>query len=382
MKPIIIIVACDIKNGIAKDGNIPWFYKKDLDHFRKTTTQCEESKINAVIMGKNSWKTIPEKYRGLSNRFNVVVSTTMTDEELITDNKTNTPAIVARSFDDALDFCEHTDNISNIFICGGERIYQEAIRNKVITESYITLINKDYQCTSFFPMDEYTNFIKTECMIDMKVLDISPNDDLQFMHTKIEYNPDEYQYLNLLKTIIKQDRQGRNTRNSPVFSIFGPQIEFNLANGFPLLTTKKMFWRGIVEELLFFLRGQTDTKLLSDKNVHIWDPNTTREFLDSRKLYDYAVGDMGPMYGFVWRHQGCEYEGCDKDYTNKGFDQLKMVIDLLLNDPTSRRTLMTTYDPSKVDESVLAPCHGIAIQFYVQNNYLSCKMYQRQIGRL
>ena len=121
--------------------------------------------------------------------------------------------------------------------------------------------------------------------------------------------------------------------------------------------------------------------MLSSKGVKIWEGNTTREFLDSRNL-TYDVGDMGPMYGFNWRHFGTPYKGCSEDYTGKGLDQLSQCLDLIRNDPFSRRIIMTTYNPACAEEGVLYPCHGLVVQFYVEmladgKRSLSCHMYQR-----
>ena len=186
----------------------------------------------------------------------------------------------------------------------------------------------------------------------------------------------EKAYLALLASILKEDSEGRNTRNGKVFSIFGPTLEVDLREGFPLLTTKRMFWKGIVEELLFFLRGDTDASKLATAGVHIWDGNTTPEFLASRGL-PYEEGDMGPMYGWNWRFFGAAYEGKKISYKGKGFDQLAEVLQLLKEDPTSRRIMMTTFDPSKVKEAVLPPCHSLILQFYVKDGFLSACMYQR-----
>lgn len=223
--------------------------------------------------------------------------------------------------------------------------------------------------------EQYNNHTNTN-----HINDTNDTNDINYKFNcyNINYNnKDEYQYLELLKQILNTDNKGRNTRNAPTYSIFGPQIEFNLQNGFPLLTTKKMFWRGIVEELLFFLKGDTNSNHLTEKNVNIWVPNTTRDFLDSRKLYDYEIGDMGPMYGWNWRHCSADYMGMNSVYTNKGFDQLKDILLQLKNDPYSRRIMMSSFDPSNVIKSVLVPCHGIVIQFYVNDNIMDCKMYQR-----
>lgn len=202
--------------------------------------------------------------------------------------------------------------------------------------------------------------------------------------TKVEnlsQNKDEDAYLYLLQKILEEDKIGRETRNAPTYSIFGPQLEFSLLSEndiiLPLLTTKRMFLRGIFEELIFFIKGDTNTKHLEERDINIWKGNTSREFLNSRELFDYPEGDMGPMYGFNWRHFGASYFNCTFNYEDKGYDQLAELLKNLINEPNSRRHLLTTYDPSKVSQSVLAPCHGIAIQFYVSDGFLDCKMLQR-----
>ena len=144
------------------------------------------------------------------------------------------------------------------------------------------------------------------------------------------------------------------------------------------MTTKKVFFRGVFEELLFFLRGDTNSNHLSEKGVKIWEGNTSRDFLDKVGLGHYKVGDTGPMYGFQLKYFNTKYEGADTDYTGRGIDQLQYVLDLLKNDPYSRRIIMTTYNPIQKFEGVLFPCHGLFIQFYVEgDNKLSCMMTQR-----
>ncbi|VVB69963.1 Thymidylate synthase [uncultured archaeon] len=139
--------------------------------------------------------------------------------------------------------------------------------------------------------------------------------------------------------------------------------------------------KSVIEELLFFLRGDTNTKHLEEKGVNIWKYNTSREFLDSVKLNHYDVGDMGAMYGYQWIHYGAKYDTCNHDYSGKGVNQIDLCIDLLINDPFSRRIIMTDFNPIQVNEGCLYPCHSIIIQFYVRKldsiNYVSIQMYQR-----
>lgn len=164
------------------------------------------------------------------------------------------------------------------------------------------------------------------------------------------------QYLDLLREIrdngvTKTDRTGVGTK-----SIFGHQMRFNLQDGFPLLTTKKVFLKGIIYELLWFLKGDTNIKFLTDNNVHIWD-----EWADEN-------GDLGYVYGKQWR----SWETTD----GRVIDQISQVVDLIKNHPDSRRILVTAWNPAEIDKMALPPCHCL-FQFYVADGKLSCQLYQR-----
>jgi thymidylate synthase len=188
----------------------------------------------------------------------------------------------------------------------------------------------------------------------------------------------EQQYLDLIKNILDNGtwEEGRNGRTK---SIFGNSMRFDLTNGkIPILTTKKTAWKTCLKELLWFIRGETDNKLLQDQGVHIWDGNTTREFLDSRGL-NYREGLIGPGYGFQWRNFNAPYDPETGGPAEKGIDQLQQIIDAL-KDPaqrTSRRLVMTAWNPVQLNEMALPPCH-ILCQFNVHDgNKLSCSLYQR-----
>jgi thymidylate synthase len=190
---------------------------------------------------------------------------------------------------------------------------------------------------------------------------------------------EEHQYLNLIDNILKNGtwEEGRNGKTK---SIFGSMMRFSLKDGkIPILTTKKTAWKTCLKELLWFIRGETDNKLLQTQNVHIWDGNTTREFLDSRGLHHYREGLIGPGYGFQWRHFNAEYDKETGGPVEKGVDQLQQIIDAL-KDPaqrTSRRLVMSAWNPCQLNEMALPPCH-ILCQFNVHDgNKLSCCMTQR-----
>jgi thymidylate synthase len=200
-----------------------------------------------------------------------------------------------------------------------------------------------------------------------------------------KYSHEEYQYLNLLEDILENGtwEEGRNGR---VKSVFGRSMRFSLKDGkIPILTTKKTAWKTCLKELLWFIRGETDAKLLQAQGVHIWDGNGSREFLDSRGLTDYEVCELGPIYGRQWRQFNKPYickKNCEENKDNnnyEGIDQLQQIIDAL-KDPKqriSRRLVMTAWNPCQLDQMVLPPCH-VLCQFNVHDgNKLSCALYQR-----
>ena len=192
-------------------------------------------------------------------------------------------------------------------------------------------------------------------------------------------NHEEYQYLDLIKRIINEGSKEKG-RNGNTLSVFGNMMRFSLKNNIiPLLTTKKLAWKTCFRELIWFIEGKTDNYSLNKKGVHIWDDNSSRDFLDNRGLRHYPEGVLGPIYGFQWRHFNAEYTGANTDYSNQGIDQLQNIINDL-KDPekqTSRRLIMTAWNPCQLDEMALPPCH-IMCQFNVtEGKYLSCALYQR-----
>jgi len=190
-------------------------------------------------------------------------------------------------------------------------------------------------------------------------------------------NFDEIQYLDAIKKILlsgclKKDRTGTGT-----LSIFGMQMRYDLRDStMPLLTTKRVFFRGLAEELLWFIKGSTNAKLLAEKDVHIWDANGSREFLDNLGLTEREEGDLGPVYGFQWRHFGAEYTTMHDNYDDQGVDQLQQVIDQIKTNPDDRRIIMSAWNPKDLPKMALPPCHALC-QFYVANGELSCQLYQR-----
>ncbi|KAJ3097852.1 Thymidylate synthase [Phlyctochytrium planicorne] len=206
---------------------------------------------------------------------------------------------------------------------------------------------------------------------------------------------EENQYLSMIHTILQFGEKRKERTGTGTLSLFAPPtMRFDLRdNKFPLFTTKRVPLRAVFEELMWFIKGSTDANLLTAKNVHIWDANGSRDALDAVGLSDYRDGELGPVYGFQWRHFGAEYQGPEADYDGKGVDQIKEVIRKIKETPTDRRILLSAWNPSDLDKMALPPCHLLS-QFYVSypenqgidaqpdpskkpRGVLSCQLYQR-----
>ena len=185
------------------------------------------------------------------------------------------------------------------------------------------------------------------------------------------------EYAALVKNVLQNGTLREDRTNVGTLSIFGARMQFDLQDGFPLLTTKRVFFRGVAEELLWMIKGSTDAKELSAQGVKIWDANGSAEFLKENHL-DYKEGELGPVYGHQWRRFNAPYEGAHADYTGKGVDQLSHVIDLIKHNPSSRRIVMSAWNPEQNSQMVLPACHTLC-QFYVDTTEktLSCQLYQR-----
>ena len=176
------------------------------------------------------------------------------------------------------------------------------------------------------------------------------------MSAEEKVNREEQQYLDLVMRIIETGVERMDRTKVGTLGIFGTQMRFSLENEtLPLLTTKRTFFRGVVEELLWFIKGDTNAKHLAERGVHIWDANGSREFLDGRGLYHREEGDLGPVYGFQWRHFGAKYVDMHTDYNGQGVDQLQRCIDTIKNDPYDRRIIMSAWNPAGKDQLIDSP---------------------------
>ncbi|KAK9184410.1 hypothetical protein WN943_024760 [Citrus x changshan-huyou] len=429
-----VVVAATRDMGIGKDGKLPWKLPSDLKFFKEITQITSDAgKRNAVIMGRKTWESIPLEHRPLPGRLNVVLTRSGSFDIATVEN-----VVICGSIGSALELLAASPyclSIEKVFVIGGGQILSEALNAPECDAIHITEIETRIECDTFIPSIDssvfqpwYSSFPIVENNIryclstyvrvrSAAVESLSQNNDIvldsktnsdkfevkqfSFLPKMVFEKHEEYLYLRLVQDIIsdgnlKDDRTGTGT-----LSKFGCQLIF-FSNLFPadavqfahnfsasynqgmsilsifLKLSWKVFWRGVVEELLWFISGSTNAKVLQEKDIHIWDGNASREYLDRRVvgLTDREEGDLGPVYGFQWRNFGARYTNMHADYSGQGFDQLLDVINKIKNNPNDRRIVLSAWNPSDLKLMALPPCHMFA-QFYMANGELSCQMYQR-----
>jgi len=357
-----IIFAVDDKNNFCTSDrrSLPWEKnKEDMKWFRDCTVG-EYCNDNAVIMGRKTFESLNK--RPLPYRYNIIVSSSMKDEEDV---------VVCDTLNSAIK--KARDNLcKKVFVIGGMSLIEEAFTRPDLQNIYITTIKNNYRLDCIKINYNIPENFKVENEEYLK-------DDTYYKarfdrrecsyvttYSKERILTDESKYIDLVNDVLvngesRDDRTGVGT-----ISVFGRHFTMDISNSFPLLTTKRVFWRGVAEELLFFISGKTDTKILEGKGVNIWKGNTSREFLDKRGLTNLEEGEYGKSYGYQWRKFG------DK------VDQLQELIDGIKNDPYSRRHYMTAWNPLELNNIPLPACH-LSCQFYVspKNNKLSCQVYMR-----
>ena len=288
-------------------------------------------------------------------------------------------------------------SIETMFVMGGAQVYAEALEHPETASLHLTRVDTEVDCDTFIPdMTAHSNFklasssavqeengikyrfqkfdavseqpaVSTpkkaaksaasesppDCVVSSPAKEAAAAGPVAPAASPVQPPHEELQYLDLVREIIengvvREDRTGVGTK-----ALFGKQMRYNLRETFPLLTTKRVFWRGVAEELLWFIKGCTDGRELSEKGIKIWDGNGSREYLDKIGLTERAEGDLGPVYGFQWRHFGAKYIDRDADYTGQGFDQLADVVDKIKNKPNDRRIIMSAWNPAALSEMAL-----------------------------
>ncbi|XP_027354787.1 bifunctional dihydrofolate reductase-thymidylate synthase isoform X3 [Abrus precatorius] len=404
-----VVVAATQDMGIGKGGKLPWRLPTDLKFFKEITVKTSDpGKKNAIVMGRKTWESIPLEFRPLSGRLNVVLTRSGSFDIATAEN-----VVICGSISSALELLAaspYSQSIEKVFIIGGGQIFRETLYAPGCEAIHITEIQSSIECDTFMsPVDStifrpwYSSFPKVENNIRYSFTtyvrvrssateSLSQNtdppfdnnsDSLKFEVKNFSFLPkmiferhEEYMYLRLVQDIISEGSTRDDRTGTGTLSKFGCQTRFNLRRSFPLLTTKKVFWRGVVEELLWFISGSTSAKALQEKGIHIWDGNASREYLDRIGLTEREEGDLGPVYGFQWRHFGAKYVNMHTDYSGQGFDQLLDVINKIKHNPDDRRIILSAWNPADLKLMALPPCHMFA-QFYVANGELSCQMYQR-----
>lgn len=377
------------KSGLFGINNkLAYVSKKDMNVFSTISKS-----IGNVVMGKNTWNSLPNK--PLSNRLNIIISKSL-NNEIISNNK-NSHVVYVRTIEDVFKI------VAEPCFIGGYEIFSALFKNNYfnkISKIYLTefednvipqnglilkLPTENFKMQSTYSNTDTVNTYNGECSMKMFHItfsriysqDISHKLDKKISNYESyeSYKSYELNYLNEMAKILKNPI--KQCRNGLCHSVFGLQFKYDCSDGFvPLITTKKMAWKTCIKELLWFISGSTDNKKLKEQNVHIWNSNSTEEFLKARGL-NYEEDDLGAIYGHQWRFYNAKYINCNTDYTNKGIDQLKKCEEMLKTDPFSRRIIMTTWNPNQIDEMALPPCH-ILIQWYVSTNEkLYLHFYQR-----
>ncbi|OQS06384.1 bifunctional dihydrofolate reductase-thymidylate synthase 2 [Thraustotheca clavata] len=360
MEVSIVVAVARATGGIGIEGRLPWRLAGDLKRFREITTG------GVVVMGRKTWESLPPKHRPLPNRVNVILTRNAT----LAKELANTANVhVAASLDDALNVAGNT---TPVYVIGGQSVYDEALHHPRCNRAYVTMVDGDFKCDAFFP-----STMKQLGFVETNQSEIMEENGIKYQYVQLDRKHEELQYLELIDKIILQGNKKGDRTGTGTMSLFGAQMRFSLRNDvFPLLTTKRVFWKGVAEELLWFISGDTNAKTLQDKGIKIWDGNGSREYLDSIGLTHREAGDLGPVYGFQWRHFGAKYVDMHTDYTGQGVDQLADVINKIKNKPDDRRILLSAWNPSDLGLMALPPCHMFC-QFYVADGELSCQMYQR-----
>lgn len=390
---------------IGKGGGIPWHNSFDMKWFKETTTG------HPVIMGRRTYESLGKP---LPNRVNIVVSR---KNDLWQDNA---DARICDTVEKAIAFAKTIDE--EIFIIGGASIYKYVLDNNLVDRLLVDFLAEEVSdADSFFP----DIFSDNKWFEEGSPIEIEPRKAYALTYSRQEgvNNHVDEQYLNLVNEILEKGVE-KDTRAGKTLSLFGKQLRFNLKEGLPMLTTKKMFAKGVIHELLWFLNGDTNIKYLVDNGVHIWDDDAYRYYLtlidkhneatqtepehdwfkrsalpklskeefmqnvrEGNKQwlvvdkhayimsyqpnafeYEYKFGDLGPVYGHQWTNWGESYwhrYDFKGNRYNGGINQVKNLIETLKKNPDDRRLMISAWNVGNLADMALPPCH-YACQFYTK----------------
>jgi thymidylate synthase len=416
----ISLVACvafqNSKFSLGKNNDLQFHLKDDMLMFKNLTSVVCKSPAtpgqgpigalslssvdkNVVVMGRQTWFSIPSRHRPLVGRLNLVLTN---DSHLhrispypnklelaLRGNKAFTKDMYFLNFSQFIDFYARTN--SNVYVIGGGQIYNMFMQNHAIKPSVLYLTH----VLDWIPTPDATPDTYMECMSDdyslvsysNKIYDKKSNVHYRYLAYKLnETVGEEHKYLNLCSKVLMTGNERIDRTQTGTISIFGDQLHFDISKCVPLLTTKRVPWKHCIQELLWFLRGDTDAKILQRQGVKIWDKNTSRDFLDARGLEHFDEGILGAGYGWQMRFFGAKYSQAfsDTSFIDRaqigGVDQLELIIDALKTDPFSRRIMMCYWNPPDFDKTALLPCH-FSCQFYVRQEgnekFLDCHFTMR-----
>lgn len=360
--------------GDHDNNNIPWDLPEDIKYFMKKT----HKKI--CIMGRKTLESLPGG--PLKNRLNVVLTKAKNNENLSKyDN-----VVYVRSIQELFTFIKIAkydsvysgvfDTVSNPVVIGGSMVYSyfmneeysdlflsenvmiteiksQKIQSQVSKISNPVLLDIGLLCHSKYSIKSHTYSLADKGIVYI-VFSRNTQESLVKKYDTI--------YKDLCENIVENGEIREDRTKTGTVSLFGQSLHIDVSENCPILTTKWVAWKTCVKELLWFLKGQTDSKILESQGVNIWKGNTSREFLDSRGLMDYQEGELGPGYGWQIRRSGADFPCKDN-----GVDQLKYIEDLLEKDPFSRRIMWNLWIPKDLERMALTPCH-CQIQLYVYKN--------------
>ena len=382
----IIVAVSDYYVGkgyaIGKNGGIPWSCPQDMKWFKDTTIG------HAVIMGR---KTFDSLKKPLKDRINIVV----TSKDIVTNSEEKVYA--AKSVEEAISLAKSLTT-NDIFIIGGASIYKYALEHNLVDKIYIDYLSESVEgADAFFPLFQ-SNYSWEEIGETVEILKGKAYAK-EYVKLRGKNNNVDNQYLDLVNEIIEHG-EVKDTRAGKTRSLFGKQLRFNLKEGLPMLTTKKMFSKGVIYELLWFIKGDTNIKYLVDNGVHIWDDDAYRYFLELRERtygpvnvesetviskeeflegvkqqikwedIGYTWGDLNNVYGYQWTKWG-------------GHNQIEEVIETLKKNPDDRRMIISAWNVEDIPDMALPPCH-FCCQFYTKKmteeerwNYFEAHMLEK-----
>jgi thymidylate synthase len=399
--PINLIASvCNYKNKLAigSNGKLLFHFREDIQFFKNITTNSLGDKSdcpNIVLMGRKTYESLPNGK--LPNRINFVLTNNKKLHTFL--HIPSKDLDINRIYYTDLDgFCKFYDNngrIPKIFVIGGENVYNAFLHENAYFRTnklYITHVERNDGKMIKFDKDNEPDTFMSHFSDGYKLTGYSEQYTNGEYKARTLYYTDglnktseEHKYLDLMKKILKDGNVRTDRTGTGTISLFGTSLRFDISSSIPLLTTKQVPFKMVIRELLWIMQGHTDAKILQRQGVHIWDGNTSREFLDSRGLQHYPEGVLGAGYGWQLRHHGAKYNSDFAEITPTykpygGFDQLQYVEDLLKNDPFSRRIMFSYWNPSDFDKMALVPCHTHC-QFYVTEingqRYLSCQYAMR-----